>query len=196
MICKRRKTSKSYAVPLFIYELRHHSPDTESEILISSPFNGGHRLRLLSCIKISGSCSKASSTISIRCFSPASSSLGSGYCVLFLIYAFRLFLLSNTLTSKRVFVKTSSWIYPNLPKFCSNLKKALANCLYFCYNSKCCGVWRSLVARTAGGREVAGSNPVAPINAVKSRVCGLSVLMKNRKVIKKVIKSKKGNHFL
>ena len=25
------------------------------------------------------------------------------------------------------------------------------------------GVWRSLVARTAGGREVAGSNPVAPI---------------------------------
>ena len=25
-----------------------------------------------------------------------------------------------------------------------------------------CGVWRSLVARTAGGREVAGSNPVAP----------------------------------
>ena len=26
------------------------------------------------------------------------------------------------------------------------------------------GVWRSLVARTAGGREVAGSNPVAPIS--------------------------------
>ena len=25
------------------------------------------------------------------------------------------------------------------------------------------GAWRSLVARTAGGREVAGSNPVAPI---------------------------------
>lgn len=25
------------------------------------------------------------------------------------------------------------------------------------------GVWRSLVARAAGGREVAGSNPVAPI---------------------------------
>ena len=170
MICKRRKTSKSYAVPLFIYELRHHSPDTESEILISSPFNGGHRLRLLSCIKISGSCSKASSTISIRCFSPASSSLGSGYCVLFLIYAFRLFLLSNTLTSKRVFVKTSSWIYPNLPKFCSNLKKALANCLYFCYNSKCCGVWRSLVARTAGGREVAGSNPVAPTDIWLNRL--------------------------
>ena len=131
MICKRRKTSKSYAVPLFIYELRHHSPDTGSEILISSPFNGGHRLRLLSCIKISGSCSKASSTISIRCFSPASSSLGSGYCVLFLIYAFRLFLLSNTLTSKRVFVKTSSWIYPNLPKFCSNLKNHLQSVYTF-----------------------------------------------------------------
>ena len=27
------------------------------------------------------------------------------------------------------------------------------------------GVWRSLVARTAGGREVAGSNPVTPIGA-------------------------------
>ena len=27
------------------------------------------------------------------------------------------------------------------------------------------GVWRSLVARTAGGREVAGSNPVAPIRS-------------------------------
>ena len=25
------------------------------------------------------------------------------------------------------------------------------------------GVWRSLVARTAGGREVAGSNPVTPM---------------------------------
>ena len=33
----------------------------------------------------------------------------------------------------------------------------------FCYNSFCSGVWRSLVARTAGGREVAGSNPVTPI---------------------------------
>ena len=29
------------------------------------------------------------------------------------------------------------------------------------------GVWRSLVARTAGGREVAGSNPVAPIESSK-----------------------------
>ena len=36
-------------------------------------------------------------------------------------------------------------------------------------------------------REVAGSNPVAPINTVKSRVCGLFILMKNRKVIKKAI---------
>lgn len=32
----------------------------------------------------------------------------------------------------------------------------------FCYNSFCSGVWRSLVARSAGGREVAGSNPVTP----------------------------------
>ena len=31
-----------------------------------------------------------------------------------------------------------------------------------CYTYIRCGVWRSLVARTAGGREVAGSNPVAP----------------------------------
>ena len=31
------------------------------------------------------------------------------------------------------------------------------------YNTIRYGVWRSLVARTAGGREVAGSNPVAPI---------------------------------
>ena len=30
------------------------------------------------------------------------------------------------------------------------------------------GVWRSLVARTAGGREVAGSNPVAPIDKIES----------------------------
>ena len=29
------------------------------------------------------------------------------------------------------------------------------------------GVWRSLVARTAGGREVAGSNPVTPIEDSK-----------------------------
>ena len=58
---------------------------------------------------------------------------------------------------------------------------------YICYNIFCFGVWRSLVARTAGGREVAGSNPVAPINAVKSRVCGLSILMKNRKSIKTAI---------
>lgn len=40
----------------------------------------------------------------------------------------------------------------------------------FCYNrevpirgSNLYGVWRSLVARSAGGREVAGSNPVTPI---------------------------------
>ena len=32
-----------------------------------------------------------------------------------------------------------------------------------CDISQVIGVWRSLVARSAGGREVAGSNPVAPI---------------------------------
>ena len=36
-----------------------------------------------------------------------------------------------------------------------------------CYTYIRCGVWRSLVARTAGGREVAGSNPVAPIKYCK-----------------------------
>ena len=48
---------------------------------------------------------------------------------------------------------------------------------YFLY-----GVWRSLVARTAGGREVAGSNPVAPIT-VGDRIvqpaymrCGFTVI--------------------
>ena len=41
-------------------------------------------------------------------------------------------------------------------------KKQLQNycCLVIMFLT---GVWRSLVARTAGGREVAGSNPVAPI---------------------------------
>ena len=37
----------------------------------------------------------------------------------------------------------------------------------FCYNSFCSGVWRSVVARSAGGREVAGSNPVTPIFCFK-----------------------------
>ena len=37
----------------------------------------------------------------------------------------------------------------------------------FCYNSFCSGVWRSLVSRSAGGREVAGSNPVTPIFCFK-----------------------------
>ncbi len=36
-----------------------------------------------------------------------------------------------------------------------------------CYTYIRCGVWRSLVARTAGGREVAGSNPVAPTECSK-----------------------------
>ena len=41
------------------------------------------------------------------------------------------------------------------------------------------GVWRSLVARTAGGREVAGSNPVAPIRAP---VYGAFSFYKNQKI--------------
>ena len=49
------------------------------------------------------------------------------------------------------------------------------------------GVWRSLVARTAGGREVAGSNPVTPIGVkqpesrdfiVKSRLFGYCFSLK------------------
>jgi hypothetical protein len=34
-------------------------------------------------------------------------------------------------------------------------------------DSACHGAWRSLVAHSAGGRAVAGSNPVAPIPAGK-----------------------------
>lgn len=41
-------------------------------------------------------------------------------------------------------------------------KKTVAILREICYTCMRCGVWRSLVARTAGGREVAGSNPVAP----------------------------------
>ena len=42
-------------------------------------------------------------------------------------------------------------------------QKMVAFTIRLCYSYMRCGVWRSLVARTAGGREVAGSNPVAPI---------------------------------
>ena len=38
----------------------------------------------------------------------------------------------------------------------------LGDMLKACWFIFCSGAWRSLVARTAGGREVAGSNPVAP----------------------------------
>ena len=44
------------------------------------------------------------------------------------------------------------------------LKKLLIFIITFGTISTVRGVWRSLVARTAGGREVAGSNPVAPIS--------------------------------
>ena len=39
-----------------------------------------------------------------------------------------------------------------------------------CYTNLRYGVWRSLVARTAGGREVAGSNPVAPTDIWLNRL--------------------------
>ena len=52
-------------------------------------------------------------------------------------------------------------------------QKMVAFTICLCYSYMRCGVWRSLVARTAGGREVAGSNPVAPIYTLKSRVCGV-----------------------
>lgn len=42
-------------------------------------------------------------------------------------------------------------------------KKLFSN-LYFSDIMERYGVWRSLVARSAGGREVAGSNPVTPIS--------------------------------
>lgn len=42
-------------------------------------------------------------------------------------------------------------------------KKTVEILFVICYTIVRSGVWRSLVARTAGGREVAGSNPVAPI---------------------------------
>ena len=52
------------------------------------------------------------------------------------------------------------------------MKKKLFKSEIFCYNREVGwrdsrrqsknGVWRSLVARSAGGREVAGSNPVTP----------------------------------
>lgn len=48
----------------------------------------------------------------------------------------------------------------------------------------CIGVWRSLVARTAGGREVAGSNPVAPIysyNKKNKKYTNFITLFKNPK---------------
>ena len=48
-------------------------------------------------------------------------------------------------------------------------QKMVAFTICLCYSYMRCGVWRSLVARTAGGREVAGSNPVAPIEPERLR---------------------------
>ena len=47
--------------------------------------------------------------------------------------------------------------------FSVKIKFALVIFSVYAIIINCYGVWRSLVARTAGGREVAGSNPVAPI---------------------------------
>lgn len=49
------------------------------------------------------------------------------------------------------------------------IKKLFSN-LYFSDIIERYGVWRSLVARSAGGREVAGSNPVTPISWLKTYV--------------------------
>ena len=49
-------------------------------------------------------------------------------------------------------------------------QKMVAFTIRLCYSYMRCGVWRSLVARTAGGREVAGSNPVAPMLKLKPLV--------------------------
>ena len=129
--------------------------------LISSPDNGGIRLHLLSFqnssvpVTISNSCSKASSTVPFRHLTPPDGSLCSGLCILFLIKAFSLFSLwlldyhFRRRLSIQFFIGTSKKIVD----FSENIW----------YNTICFGVWRSLVARTAGGREVAGSNPVAPI---------------------------------
>ena len=48
-------------------------------------------------------------------------------------------------------------------------QKMVAFTIRLCYSYMRCGVWRSLVARTAGGREVAGSNPVAPTKYSKKK---------------------------
>ena len=46
------------------------------------------------------------------------------------------------------------------------------------------GVWRSLVARSAGGREVAGSNPVTPIYDIeKVRILRSWPFLCNRKFL-------------
>ena len=52
-----------------------------------------------------------------------------------------------------------------------NFSKKIVEILeIICYTNLRYGVWRSLVARTAGGREVAGSNPVAPTDIWLNRL--------------------------
>ena len=45
------------------------------------------------------------------------------------------------------------------------------------------GVWRSLVARTAGGREVAGSNPVTPIGVKQPESRDFAVKIKDFRLL-------------
>ena len=58
----------------------------------------------------------------------------------------------------------------------------LANLLRLCYTMQVSfGVWRSLVARSAGGREVAGSNPVTPIKKEDNVILNIVLFLIHRK---------------
>ena len=54
-----------------------------------------------------------------------------------------------------------------------------------CDISQVIGVWRSLVARSAGGREVAGSNPVTPILSLQRMQRYFFALFQSKKLYKK-----------
>ena len=57
-----------------------------------------------------------------------------------------------------------------------------------CGISQVIGVWRSLVARSAGGREVAGSNPVTPILSLQRMQRYFFALFQSKKLYKKALK--------
>ena len=71
------------------------------------------------------------------------------------------------------------------------MKKVLAFYGRVSYNKQCQGnktadgVWRSLVARSAGGREVAGSNPVTPILSLQRMQRYFFALFQSKKLYKK-----------